>query len=422
MHEPQSPTAAPRIELLPLKAGLPEGQAGEVTVLARLYPAPPAEVGGFRPPLNLALVIDRSGSMSGPPLAMARRAVQVALQTLQPHDRVSVVAFDGQVEPVVMPQLVNDPQALCRAVEGITAGGSTALHAGWLEGAMLSAQFHDPRALNRVLLLSDGQANAGETRPEVIAQHVRGLNARGVGTSTVGLGRSYDETLLQAMADAGDGNYEHIEDAEELPGFFQTELQGLTRTTGLTVSLGVEPNPALGSLRQEVLNDLPRNDLGRWQLPNLIAGRPLEVVFTVQIPAQQRAAELGVTRVRVAWTDREGRRHRLRAQLNLPVLGAAAYDRLAEDERVRVAAERLRAARVREQAVAYAVAGQVQLSRETLVREHRRLAAFQSTDLAQEVAALSELDADFGRDEQLARKRAASQSYNTRRSKDPQSR
>jgi Ca-activated chloride channel family protein len=321
-----------------------------------------------------------------------------------------------------MPQLVSDPQALCRAVEGITAGGSTALHAGWLEGAMLSAQFHDPRALNRVLLLSDGQANAGETRPEVIAQHVRGLTARGVGTSTVGLGRSYDEALLQAMADAGDGNYEHIEDAGDLPGFFQAELQGLTRTTGHTVSLGVEPNPAVGSLRQEVLNDLPRNDLGRWQLPNLIAGQPVEVVFTVQVPAQPRAGELGVTRVRVAWTDREGRRHRVRAQLDLPVLEAAAYDRLAEDERVRVAAERLRAARVREQAVAYAVAGQVQLSREALSRERRRLAAFQSAGLLQEVAALGALDADFGRDEQLARKRATSQSYNARRSKDPQSR
>ena len=366
-------TQAPRIELLPLKAGLPAGQDSEVTVLARVFPAnAPTEV-SRRPPLNLSLVIDRSGSMHGQPIEMARRAVQLALLMMQPQDRVSVVAFDTRVETLVAPQLVEDPRALCRRVRDLSSRGNTALHAGWLEGAMLTAQFLEPRALNRVLLLSDGQANNGETRVDVIAQHVRGLTARGVGTSTVGLGRSYDETLLQAMADAGDGNYEHIEDASALPAFFKAELQGLNRTTGHTVSLGIEPNPTLGHLRQDVLNDLPTNGLGRRLLPNLMDGRPLEVVFTLQVPAQAQATALGVTRVRLAWTDRSGVRHRRRAQLDLPVLATPRYDGLAEDGRVREAAERLRAARVREQAVAYAAAGQVHLSRNTLMQERNRL-------------------------------------------------
>lgn len=408
---------APRIELLPLNAGLPAGQDSEVTVLARIFAASAPAPENRRPPLNLSLVIDRSGSMQGQPIEMARRAVQLALGMMQPHDRVSVVSFDGHVETVVAPQLVQDPQALCRLVEGVTSRGNTALHAGWLEGAMLTAQFHDPGALNRVLLLSDGQANNGETRTEVIAGHVRGLTSRGVGTSTVGLGRSYDETLLQAMADAGDGNYEHIEDASALPAFFSAEMQGLTRTTGQTVSLSIEANPVLGSVRQEMLNDLPQNALGRWMLPNLVDGRPLEVVFTVHVPAQATTSTLGVTRVRLAWTDRSGARHRLRAQLDLPVLNPSAYQALGEDERVRVAAERLRAARVREEAVAYAAAGQVHLSREALVRERGRLMALNAPGLACEAESLGLLDADFGVDEQLARKRAVSQSYNTRRSK-----
>lgn len=293
---------APRIELLPLKPGLPAGQDSEVTVLAWISAASAPPPGSQRAPLNLSLVIDRSGSMQGQPIEMARRAVQLALRMMQPQDRVSVVSFDGHVETVVAPQLVEDPQALCRLVEGVTSRGNTALHAGWLEGAMFTAQFYDPGAFNRVLLLSDGQANNGETRTNVIAQHVRGLTSRGVGTSTVGLGRSYDETLLQAMADAGDGNYEHIEDASALPAFFSAEMQGLTRTTGQTVSLGVAANPALGSLCQEMLNDLPQNPQGRWMLPNLVDGRPLEAVFTAQVPAQAAGSSLGVTRVRLAWT------------------------------------------------------------------------------------------------------------------------
>lgn len=409
---------APRIELLPLRAALPAGQDSEVTVLARVHPGPAPVVGGQPGArLNLALVIDRSGSMDGPPLHMARRATQVALRALHPQDRVSVVSFDHTVETVLPPQLVVDPEALCREVEAITSGGATALHAGWLEGAMLTAQHLDPQALNRVILLSDGQANRGERRPDVIAAQVRGLTQRGVSTSTIGLGQDYDETLLQAMADAGDGNFEHIEDEEALPGYFRAEMQGLTRTTGHTVSLGVEPNPALGSRRVEIVNDLPRNDLGRSQLANLVDGRVLEVVFTVQVPAQPEAPDLGVTRVRLAWTGRDGLRRKTRTQLNLPVLGAAAYAAQAEDPRVRLPLERLRAARVREQAVAYAVAGRPLLARETLSRESARLRAAGLPDLGGEADALSALDQDFGQNEGLARKRAASQSYNTRRSK-----
>jgi len=81
-----------------------------------------------------------------------------------------------------------------------------------------------------VLLLSDGQANHGERRPQIIAEHVRGLTGHGVSTSTVGLGRSYNEDLMRAMADAGDGNFEHIEDPAQLPAFFESELQGFSRT------------------------------------------------------------------------------------------------------------------------------------------------------------------------------------------------
>lgn len=407
----------PTIELLPFKAALPAGQDSELTLLVRIHPAPAPAGTGRRPPLNLSFVLDRSGSMTGRPLEMARRATQVALRLLQPQDRVSVVTFDQQVETLIAPQFVTEPEALCRTVETITSGGMTALHAGWLEGAMQTAQHLDPEALNRVLLLSDGEANRGERQPDVIAGHVRGLTDRGVTTSTIGLGRSYDETLLQAMADAGDGNYEHIEDEEALPAFFTAELQGLTRTTGHTVSVGVEPNPALGSLRQDVLNDLPRNSLGRWQLPNLIDGRPLDVVLTLHVPALAPSPTAGVTRIRFAWTDRQGHRHRLREQLNLPVVDQGVYAQLQGDPRVKLAAEQLRAARVREEAVAYASAGDVGMSRELLSRERRRLLASQDPALMSEADALEALDQDFANDDVIARKRAASQSYNVRRSK-----
>ncbi|WP_216328100.1 vWA domain-containing protein [Deinococcus aestuarii] len=412
------PAPLPRVELLPLRPALPAGQATELPVLARLHPAPAPQASEARPPLNLALVIDRSGSMDGRALRMARLATQVALRALAPHDRVSVVTFDHTVQTLLPPQPVTDPEALCAEIDAVTAGGATALHAGWLEGALLAAQHHDPRALNRVLLLSDGRANRGETRPDVIAGHVRALTARGVGTSTVGLGRSYDEDLLRAMADAGDGNYEHIEDEAALPGFFAAELHGLTRTTGHTVSLGVEPNPALGQVRTELLNDLPATALGRRQLPNLVAGHPVELVFTLQVPAQPPQPDLGLTRVRLAWTGRDGVRRRVRAQLSLPVISPEVWAALPENAQVRVAEQLLRAAWARRDAVGFADRGAVERSRETLVRQRGRLQAYAASPaVAAELDALEALDLDFASDVTLARKRALSQSYDRSRSK-----
>ncbi|TSA82155.1 VWA domain-containing protein [Deinococcus detaillensis] len=408
----------PRIELLPLKAALSAGGSNELTLLARIHPAAAPQSSEPRSPLNLSLVIDRSGSMGGTPLEMAKEATQIAIRALQPQDRVSVVTFDSEVEVLIPSQLVTDPEALCRQVAQVRSRGNTALHAGWLEGAMLTAEHQQAQTLNRVLLLSDGGANQGERRPDVIAEHVKGLTARGVGTSTIGLGRSYDEDLLKGMADAGDGNYEHIENAEALPAYFEAELQGLTRTTGHTVSLGVEPNAELGHVRVQVLNAFPVNALGRSQLPNLISGRPIEVVLTLPLTVLQETSDLGITRLRLAWTDRSGVRHHLRAQLNLPVVSPQRYDALPEDARVRLALELLEAARVRQEAVTYADAGQVSRSTEVLMEHRRKLASLpQTPELAAEMHALSALSVGFISDAGLARKRATSQSYDRRNSK-----
>ena len=409
----------PQIELLPLKAALPADKVSELTVLARILPPQLAETIESRPPLNLSLVIDRSGSMSGQPLEMARQAAQAGIRLLEPHDRVSVVIFDNEVETLIPSQLVTNKEKLCQEIERITSGGSTALHAGWLEGALQVAQHQDERALNRILLLSDGQANVGKRRIRDIIPDVRGLTARQVSTSTMGLGRNYDEDLLRGMAEAGDGNFEHIEHASQLPGFFEAEFNGMSRTTGHTVSLGIESTPELGSLRQEVINDLQRNDLGRAMLPNLIVGRPLEVVFTVQIPAQHEQADLGVLRLRLAWTGRDGIRRKQRVQLDLPVFPADQFDALQENADVRVALETQLNAKAKRDSVHFMDAGDVAGSLGIL---HQRQVAYAAAPIPaflknQELDDLSGLVCGVREDPQLTRKRATSQSYNRSRSK-----
>ena len=427
MTQPNTTQIAPTIEFRPLKPALIAGTRQELTVQLLIHPAPAPQRRGARLPLNLALVLDRSGSMSGGPLEMAKQAIVAALRQLHPQDRVSVVSFDDTVRVEVPSGPVRDLDALIAQVMQIESGGSTALYDGWLEGATQVASNLNQEGLNRVILLSDGQANAGLTDPTEIARRVAGLSERGVSTTTLGFGRHYDETLLLGMATAGDGNFEHIETAGSLPTFFENELQGLTRTSGRTVSLGLEPNPEYGAQVLEVLNDLTQNSLGRYQLGNLVEGQPINVVVRLQLtaPAQgdihaPSTPTFGVTRVRLAWTGLDGVRRKVRAQLDLPVLSQADYDALPEDREVVEAVSLLTMAERQRLAVRAMDRGD-RAGATSYFSDVVGIAMSMPSPSAEMSASLAESQ-DLQRlyaegDDLLARKRALSQSYNRSQSK-----
>ena len=160
-------------------------------VLIRVQ-APDAPKSGLpeRPRLNLAIVIDRSGSMSGQPLLEAKRAAAFMIDSLKATDRASVVTYDDEVTVVAASRHVDGTTYFKSAIAEIHSGGSTNLHGGWLKGAEEAAKHLAPKYTSRVLLLSDGQANAGMTNVNGIALQVAQLGDTGVTTSTYGLGKA----------------------------------------------------------------------------------------------------------------------------------------------------------------------------------------------------------------------------------------
>ena len=289
----------PRIEIIPAKVAVASDATVVLDVLVRVTPPQP-EVHFPRPPLNLALVLDRSGSMSeGKKMPFAREAAVFVVTQLLPTDRVSMTVFDDHIETVVPNAPAADKPGLVRRIQQVGPRGSTDLHGGWAEGGRQAESQIAEGGINRVLLLSDGLANVGVTDPNTIATEARGLAARGVGTTTLGVGDDYNEDLLEAMASAGDGHYYYIESPAQLVDIFQTELQGLMATLGQKVSLGLKPQG--GASVSDVLNDFEKAPTGRLMLPNLVVGMPVLVLVRLSVPPRPAADDL--LDVRLAWDE-----------------------------------------------------------------------------------------------------------------------
>jgi Ca-activated chloride channel family protein len=254
-----------------------------VDVLVRITPSEMEQNGSKRPKLNLSMVLDRSGSMSGRKIEEAKEAAKYCIDQLLATDRISTVIFDQQVDTLIPSQPVENKDLLKRSINSIVTAGSTALHEAWVRGGLQVSDHLNGASINRVLLITDGQANVGETRVDRIVAQAGELAAKGVTTSTIGIGEDFNEDLLMPMAEAGLGNAWHVQEPQDMVRIFETELQGLVSQIGHSVRLVIKP--AAGVTVADVLNDFEIDAARRYKLPNLRAGSPLEIVVRMSVPS-----------------------------------------------------------------------------------------------------------------------------------------
>lgn len=184
--------------------------------------AAPTESG--RPPLSFAAVLDVSGSMQGDKIAQAKAAVQQAVQYLRAGDVFSLVTFAQEVECPFEPSVVDGRtyEAVKMALQKIGAGGMTALCGGLEAGIEKAAARRQVTSL--VMLLSDGQANVGETDLELIGQRAYQARQQGDIVSCLGIGLDYNEALLAEIATQGGGRFYHVTSARQIPAYLAGEL------------------------------------------------------------------------------------------------------------------------------------------------------------------------------------------------------
>ena len=259
------------LTITPQHAARLEGHDNELYALVRATAAEGAPVGNGspeKPPLNLAIVIDRSGSMTGQPLEEAKRAAAFLVENLRPCDRVSIVTYADEAEVLVSGRPVGRGVEITDAIRSIDVGGSTALHDGWMTGVEQAAQMREPEQMGRVLLLSDGRANRGERNPAMLAQDAARIAATGITTTTCGLGAHFDEFLMLEIAQAGQGSAYYGERAEDLIDPFREELELLSNLIARRLRLSLTAGDGVDMM---VLNGY-RQDGASFILPDLAEG------------------------------------------------------------------------------------------------------------------------------------------------------
>ncbi len=193
-----------------------------------------------RPPVNLTIVLDRSGSMSGRKIEKAKEAAIAALRRLDPRDLFSLVTYDTRIETVVPAQSAANSDWIEGRIRSISTGGNTALFAGISQGASEIRKNLGRRYVHRILLLSDGLANTGPSSPEELGRLGAALRKEGISVTTIGVGTDYNEDLMTLMAQNSDGNTYFVESSADLPRIFGTELGDVLSVVASKVTIEVE--------------------------------------------------------------------------------------------------------------------------------------------------------------------------------------
>lgn len=389
-----------------------------LNVLLRLNPPPLTGQRRQRQPVAIAVVIDRSGSMGGAKLKAARAAARQLVRQLTPADRISVISFDDEVRTVV--PLSPPSEAAVARINRIHSGGSTALYDGWRAGidSLLQAEGLAGHQ-KRVLLLTDGQANVGPTSPSEVVPWVAFAHGQAISTSCIGLGDDYEEQLLTAMAEAGNGNLLHLSGPQQLEAIFQAELEALQLTLGrdlrLRVRLGV------GVALERLVNPIDVGADGWIPLGSLQAGSA--PVLALQLAVAPSAAAAGEVRnllqVEAQWITPTGEQQQLEALLRLPVLDPASWAQLPVDPEVQQEVLLQEAARQRRLAMDGIDRGDVDSSRSSVQAAlHDLQQAPASPETEREQQLLQELLDLIGSDQlTVARKVMSSQAFMRARSR-----
>ncbi len=281
-----------------------------------------------RQDVNLTLVVDVSGSMRDDgKLDMVKDSLEILVDELDRFDTVGLVAYETQAEILLEPTPADEKDTILRAIERLDAGGSTNAEAGLTLGYDLADESYQSDAVNRVILLSDGVANVGNTGPGSILEEIGDRARQGIDLVTIGVGIStYNDVLLEQLADQGDGWYAYVDTREEAERLFEERLTTSFETVARDVKVQVEFDPEyveeyrlIGFENRDIADDDFRDD--RVDAGEINAGHTVTALYEVALTRDAYRSDAAFATVFLRWDDEDsGRIEEIEGDITTAVL------------------------------------------------------------------------------------------------------
>jgi Ca-activated chloride channel family protein len=275
-------------------ASLAKSARGDTFLFAQVTAADDKTSTSTAPPMNLGIVIDRSGSMKGERMANAMNAAVAALERMRDGDSVAVVAFDQTAQVVVPPTRVgasSRPQ-IEAAIRSIRLGGDTCISCGLEEGMrQLQLTSLGGDRVNRMILLSDGAANQGIKDVTGIRAMAGRMSGRGVTISTIGVDVDFDEKLMAAIATEANGRHHFVANASALPAVFAQEFDDVLASVAKEAELTIQLAP--GVEVEEVFDRTFRREGDKLVVPfgTFSAKQEKTVLVRLKVPTDREGIE-----------------------------------------------------------------------------------------------------------------------------------
>ena len=266
-----------------------------------------------RQPVALTFVVDTSGSMNSPDrLGLVKDSLSLLVEELDRDDTVAIVTYSGNSGIVLEPTEIRDRDEILDAIDTLSAGGSTNLQAGLDTGYALARDAFREDGVNRVIVASDGLANAGVTSADALAQQLRRDADEGIGLVTVGYGlNGINDTTMEQLADQSDGFYAYVDTIDEAERLFADDLTSTLITAAIDAKIQVafddevvDAYRLIGYENRAVSDDDFRND--DVDAGELGAGHQATAIYEVEFDRDvniDSRAELGFVSLR--WEDPE---------------------------------------------------------------------------------------------------------------------
>ncbi len=257
-----------------------------------------------RKPVHLTFLVDVSGSMQNTnKIGMVKKTLTMLTEELEDGDTVAIATYAGRTEVVLEPTPMSKKGDIIRALNRLSAGGSTAMSSGIDLAYRLADSSYREGAVNRVIVCSDGDANVGPSSHDVISKQIKGYANKGITLTTVGVGNgNYKDTMMERLANDGDGNYYYIDSEAEARRVFVDKLTGTMEVIAKDVKIQVEWNPEdvvayrlIGYENRDVADKDFRND--KVDAGEIGAGHQVTAIYELAL-ADGASGQLGTVRVR----------------------------------------------------------------------------------------------------------------------------